>query len=119
MRKPTSMDECAYFTIRNDKGVKAKVWVLKEICPECKKGLMAKPKNPKTGRPKIRALEYECNECHHIIEKQAYEDTLTANIEYECQCGHKGEIQIPFKRKKMQKFDEKRKRYSRSKSKYL
>ncbi|HLD15649.1 MAG TPA: hypothetical protein VJB94_03675 [Candidatus Nanoarchaeia archaeon] len=102
-----SMDECVYFTNRNtDKG-KIKCWVPKEECPKCKKGLMGKPRDPKTGKPKIRATIYECPNCKYSASIQEYEDTLTANIIYTCpKCGNNGEIQIPFKRKKIKMFNE-------------
>ena len=106
LRQPQSMDECIYFTNRADGKSKLKAWVFKEHCPKCKKGLMAKPRDGKTGKPKIRALEYVCPECNHTVEKKEYEATLTANIAYNCECGHNGEVQIPFKRKKVKVFDE-------------
>ena len=64
LREPESMDECAYFTNRIlDNEGSARVWVLKEECQKCKKGLMGKPINPKTKKRKIRAKEYVCPEC--------------------------------------------------------
>ncbi len=108
LREPKSMDECVYYTKRvfaNDG--KAVVWVFKEKCTKCGKALMGKPRDPKTGKAKIRAKEYACPECNFIIEKAEYEDTLTANIQYVCpKCKNKGEVQIPFKRKKTHFFDE-------------
>ena len=69
--------------------------------------MMGKPKDPKTGKAKIRAKEYVCPECRYTIGMQEYEDTLTANIIYTCpKCGNNGEIQIPFKRKKIKMFNE-------------
>ena len=106
MREPKSTNECIYFTRRNDNSEKVKCWVFKEKCPECGKGLMQKPRDPKTGKPKIRSTEYVCSECGFAIEKKKHEDTLTANIQYECSCGHKGEIEIPFKRKNIQRVNE-------------
>ena len=107
MKRPESMDECAYFTNRTIGEGKIKAWVLKENCPKCKKGLMGKPINEKTGRPKIRAQEYTCSECGHTIDKEEYEDTLTINIEYTCpHCQHKDEISTSFKRKKVQRLNE-------------
>ena len=103
LKQPTSMDECIYFTRRIINSGKIKAWVLKELCPKCKKSLMSKPRDPKTGKPKIRAEEYKCPECDFTIDKQEYEDSLTINIEYTCQyCNFSGEIQLPFKRKKVQ-----------------
>lgn len=108
LRQPESMDECIYFTKRGigDKG-KAMVWVFREMCPKCKKGLMGKPRDGKTGKVKIRADTYECPECGYSVNKEEYEDTLTANISYVCpKCEHKGEVQVPFKRKKTHVFDD-------------
>ena len=94
------MDECIYFTRRKIDNGSAVAWVFKEECPKCKKALMAKPKNEKTGKPKIRAKEYVCPECNYIVEKEEYEDTLTCNIQYTCpDCSFASEIQVPFKRK--------------------
>ena len=107
MRKPESMDECVYFTNRTIGEGKLKAWVFKENCPKCKKGIMAKPKDEKTGRPKIRAKEYVCSECDYVVEKEEYEDTLTVNIEYTCpHCQHQDEISTAFKRKRVQRLNE-------------
>ena len=105
--EPKSMDECVYFTNRvSDKG-KTRCWVIREKCTKCNKGLMSKPRDPKTGRIQIRAKEFKCSECNYTVAEQGYEDSLTANIQYTCQhCNHNGEIQVPFKRKKVKVFDE-------------
>ena len=97
------MDEIVYFTRRAvDKG-KIVCWVFKALCTKCKKGLMAKPRDPKTGKPKIRAKEYVCPACNYTVEKEAYEDTLMANVEYTCpSCEYVGEIVTSFKRKSYQ-----------------
>lgn len=102
------MDECVYYTFRGigEKG-EAKAWVFRKECPKCGKGLMGKPKDEKTGKPKIRAKEYVCPECGHTAEKVEYEESLTVNIKYICpHCEHEGETQVPFKRRKVQIFDE-------------
>ena len=100
LKQPESMDECVYFTRRTIDDGKAMVWVLKEKCPKCKKALMTKPHDDKTGKVKIRATEYVCSECGHKEEKAAYEEKLTANIAYTCpKCKNVGEIQVPYKRK--------------------
>lgn len=107
LKEPKSMDEVVYFTNRmlGAKGA-VKAWVFKEICPKCKNAAMGKPKDEK-GKVKIRAKEYVCQSCKYSIEQKEYEDTLTANIVYTCpECSFKGEIQIPFKRKKVKIFDE-------------
>lgn len=100
---PDNMDELVYMTRRVFEKGRAIAWVDREICPKCKKGLMGKPKDPKTGRPKIRATEYICPECNHTIPKAEYESTLTANIIYTCpHCEKDGEASVPFKRKNIQ-----------------
>ena len=107
LKEPESMSECIYFTKRNIKDGQVTAWVFKEECPKCKKSLMGKPKNPKTGRPKIRATEYICDSCGHTEEKQKYEETLTTNIKYTCPyCKHKDETQVPFVRKRISRFNE-------------
>lgn len=106
LKQPKSMDECIYFTNRTIDNGKIKAWVPKELCHKCKKGLMAKPKDPKTGKPKIRADYYECPDCKHTAEKKEYEETLTCNVEYTCpRCNNKDEIQLPYKRKKIQRLN--------------
>lgn len=102
LKQPTSMDECVYFTNRSIGKGKIKAWTLKELCPKCKKNLMSKPKDPKTGKISIRAKEYICPECKYTVEQNEYEDSLTCSIEYTCpHCSFSGEIQVPFKRKKV------------------
>ena len=108
LKEPESTEECIYYTFRGigDDG-EAKAWVSKEKCPECGKGFMGKPKDEKTGKPKIRAKEYVCPECGHTAEKEEYEKSLTANIIYTCpHCKFEGETQVPFIRKKVQIFFE-------------
>ena len=100
LKYPESMEECVYFTRRADGAGKTMCWVFKEQCPKCKKAMMGKPVDEKTGGVKIRAKEYKCPNCGHTEEKVAYEEKLTANIAYTCpKCKHVGEIQIPYKRK--------------------
>ena len=101
------MDECVYLTNRSTGSGKIKAWALRGLCQKCNKGLMGKPKDPKTGKSKIRAKEYVCPECNFSINEQEYEDSLQANILYTCPyCSNSGEIQIPFKRKKVRVFNE-------------
>ena len=101
---PESMDELIYFTRRNiGENGKSIVWVYKQKCPECGKALMAKPKDEKTGKAMIRAKEYVCPECKYTAEKKAYEESLTAEMQYTCSsCGFKGDAETVFKRKKIQ-----------------
>ncbi len=108
LKEPASMDECVYFTNRIIGNGKIKAWVFREKCPKCGKGLIGKPKDKKTGKTKIRAEKYVCAECSYEAEKEEYEDSLMANIKYTCPgCSHSGEIQTSFKRKKIQRLDEK------------
>ena len=108
LKEPVSMDECVYFTNRNIGGKgKAKAWVYKQNCPKCDKALMGKPRDSKTGKVKIRAIEYVCPNCHYTAAKDAYEDTLTFEAKYVCpHCEFSGEVQVPFLRKKVKIFDE-------------
>jgi uncharacterized CHY-type Zn-finger protein len=100
LREPENMDELVYFTRRTTADGKVRAWVFKEPCPKCKKGLMGKPIDPKTGRFKIREKEYICQECKYTLPAQEYEDTLTTNIEYTCGgCKKSGQATAPFKRK--------------------
>lgn len=99
---PESMDELCYMTRRVTKEGKTIAWVERGTCPKCKKGLMSKPKDPKTGKFKIRSPDYVCNECGFVTPKAAFEETLMAKVIYTCpKCKHEGEIETPFKRKKI------------------
>lgn len=100
---PDSMDDLVYFTRRSlGEGGRITVWVYRQECQKCRKGVMGKPKDKKTGGIKIRAAEYVCPECGYTAEKQEYEDTLNAEAIYTCpKCGYEGEATIPFKRKKI------------------
>ena len=104
--EPTSIDEGIYFTQRSIGDGKIKAWVCKGKCPKCSKGLMGKPKDEK-GKVKIRAKEYQCPECKYTVEQKEYEASLKASIKYTCpHCKNNGEAEIPFKRKKVQRFNE-------------
>ena len=93
------MEELVYWTSRKIADGKIKAWVYREDCPVCGKAKMGKP--VVKGKVKVRSKIYECPECGHKVGKEEYEDTLTINILYTCPyCKHKGEIQMPFKRKK-------------------
>lgn len=99
---PESMDALVYFTRRTIGKGKAMAWAYKIPCPKCKKGIMSKPKDEKTGKVKIRATAYVCESCLHSIEKGEYEDMLTCEIVYTCpKCLKSGEAEVSFKRKKV------------------
>jgi len=96
------IEKIVYYTQRKIGKGHVTAWVYRQKCPKCKKGLMGKPKD-KSGKVKIRAKEYVCPECGYSVDKKEYEEGLMANIEYVCpKCNYKGEIRIPFKRKKVQ-----------------
>ena len=101
--EPSSMEEVVYFTRRTIPGAKegkVMAWAPREKCPKCKKAMMGKPRDPKTGAVKMRAKEYVCPDCKYTVPKQEYEDTLTCYIKYTCQhCGSAGETSVPFTRK--------------------
>ncbi len=100
LKFPNSTDECLYFTRRSDDKSKIVAWVFKKDCPKCKKALMGKPKDEKTGKAKIRAKEYTCPECSYTEEKVEHENSLTMNIQYKCpHCGNEGEATTEYKRK--------------------
>ncbi|RJQ16985.1 hypothetical protein C4573_02900 [Candidatus Woesearchaeota archaeon] len=101
LKQPQSMEELVYFTQRTIDNGYAKVWVFKQKCPKCKKAIMGKP--VEKGAVKIRAKEYVCPSCKYTVDKEEYEDTLTASVEYICpKCMVKGEMETPFKRKNVQ-----------------
>lgn len=99
---PENMDELSYFTRRNIDEGKVIAWVERGQCPKCKKGLMAKPKDPKTGKYKIRSKIFVCGNCGYEVDKKEFEDTLFAKVIYTCpHCKKSGEKESPFKRKKI------------------
>ena len=56
---------------------------------------------------KANSANINSPEIRQRVEKKAYEESLTANAEYNCpRCGSSGESQIPFKRKKIKMFNE-------------
>ncbi len=100
LKFPNSTDECIYFTRRANDNWRIIAWVFKKQCPKCKKGLMQKPRDEKTGKPKIRAKEYVCNNCGYTEEKAVHEESLTMDVRYTCPfCSHEGEATTQFKKK--------------------
>lgn len=105
LRQPESMEDLVYFTDRDIGRGRARVWVFRQQCPKCGKAVMGKPLKP-DGKPKIRADSYECPKCSYAVEKWEYEETLSACVEYTCpSCGKSGEMESPFKRKKVEGVD--------------
>lgn len=106
---PDSMDECVYFTNRslsNEKGAyvgKIICWARRAQCPKCRKGLMQKPVDAKTGKFKVRSTEYVCPACSYTEEKKEHEAKLTAEAMYTCpECMKQGEGSVPYARKTYQ-----------------
>lgn len=61
---------------------------------------MQKPRDEKTGKPKIRAKEYVCDKCGFTEEKAIHEESLLMNIQYTCpHCSNEGEATIQYKKK--------------------
>jgi len=107
MKEPTSMDECVYFTRRVLGEGSIVAWAHRKECPKCKKGIMGKPRDPKTGKPKIRTKEYTCYECGFTEEEKEHFDSLDLCVKYVCpKCKHNGEMTMPFIRKKVMRLDE-------------
>jgi predicted RNA-binding Zn-ribbon protein involved in translation (DUF1610 family) len=104
LKEPESMNECLYFTNRlSPDGSYIRAWALKTECPKCKKALMGKPINEKTGKPKIRSTEYECPNCKYTEEKEEHETRLEVQVAYKCPtCQHEGETTTEYKRKTWQ-----------------
>jgi len=99
--QPKSMDEVLYFTNRTlENEGKIKAWAYKKDCPKCEKGKMGKPIDPKTKKPKIRAIEYVCPSCGYTESKKVHEDSLTLDAIYTCpSCKKEGEGSTAYKRK--------------------
>lgn len=101
---PNDMDKLVYFSRRrNSEGGLMIMWVPKQPCTKCGKGIMEKPKDPKTGKPKIRATEVICNKCGYTLPKKEYEETLEAFADYDCpHCKKHGQAKEKYKWKTKQ-----------------
>src|SRR3989344_1530174 len=97
LQLPSSVDECVYFTRRSLGKGKVAAWVPREICNVCKKGIMEKPRDPKTNRFKLRAKEYICTACKVVVPIEEYENTLTLCALYTCpSCSKEGDASVPY-----------------------
>ena len=103
IKEPSSMDGLVYFTRQSGKQAKVVAWVRKMACPKCKKP-MGKP--VEKGKVRVRASVYVCPGCGYEEQKQEHFDKLTAEITYNCNCGHNGEQTLPFKRKKIKVYND-------------
>ncbi|MBD3203150.1 hypothetical protein GF327_02570 [Candidatus Woesearchaeota archaeon] len=99
VKVPESMEDLIYWTNRKVGKGHVKAWVYRGECPECKKGMMGKPTHP-SGKVKVRAKIYVCDNCDYEVDKEEYEDTLDCECIYTCpKCEHKGEATFPYQRK--------------------
>lgn len=101
LKEPESAEEVFYFTNRDlENDGHAMAWVYRPDCPECGKGKMGKPVNPKTGRPIKKSEIYVCPECGHEENCEEYDETLFVEIKYKCpHCQKEGETTTEYKRK--------------------
>mgnify|MGYP001587088250 CR=1 FL=1 len=97
--KPTSVEECLYFTNRTIDSGRTIAWVFRKECPKCKKGFMSKPQK-KGSKIDKKATYYICNSCGYQESNEQLENNLIINIEYKCPyCGDEGETTSEYKRK--------------------
>src|SRR3989338_2813520 len=99
LKKPSSMDECLYFTNRSlDNEGYATAWVYRKECPKCKEGRLGKPIN-KSGKPDKKAAHYECPECKYQEKADEVESGLFLEAEYKCpHCGNESMAKSECKR---------------------
>ena len=99
IKKPSSVEECVYFTNRTFDNGRAMAWVFRKECPKCKKGIMGKPmkKNNKIDK---KADHYVCYKCGYTESNDQVENSLVINVDYKCpHCGFEGETTTEYKRK--------------------
>lgn len=98
---PKSVEEVYYFTFRKfPEGGQIKAWAYKVPCTKCGEGVLAKPKDEKTGKVKIRSKEFVCNKCGFEADKDETEATAKLEAIYTCpHCKKDGESSAPYKRK--------------------
>lgn len=99
LRKPSSMEECIYFTNRTIDSGCAMAWVFRKDCPKCKKDVLRKP-STKSGKPDKKSPIYVCKSCRYEEKNEDVENNLILNVEYKCpHCGNEGETTTECKRK--------------------
>jgi len=102
LKKPSSVEECIYFTNRAIDSGRAMAWVFRKECPKCKKDVLRKP-STKSGKPDKKSPIYACKSCRYEESNEQVENNLTINIEYKCpHCGNEGETTTEYKRKSFQ-----------------
>ncbi|MFT4311988.1 MAG: hypothetical protein ACMXYF_02060 [Candidatus Woesearchaeota archaeon] len=105
LNEPTSMEDLLYFTNRTlENGGWAKAWVYRPEAPSGK-GKLGKPKDPKTGKTKVRSTVYVDDDGNEYP-KSEIDPTLLLEIKYRSPfTGEEGETTVPFKRKKYKGVD--------------
>ena len=99
IRKPTSMEECIYFTNREIGSGRATAWVFRKECQKCGNDFMGKPKK-KDGKIDKKAGYYACSSCGYEGSNEQVESSLTINVEYKCPyCSNEGEATTEYKSK--------------------
>ena len=99
LKKPSSMEECLYFTNRSIGDGYAIAWVYRKECPKCKKGRLGKPIK-KNGKVDKKADYYECPLCKYQETNEQVENTVKLEVQYKCpHCGNEGETTTEYKRK--------------------
>ena len=98
LKKPTSVEECIYFTNRTIGSGRAMAWVFRKECPKCK-GIMGKPLK-KGGKIDKKADHYVCYSCNYSEPNGQVESSLLINVDYKCKhCGNEGETTTEYRRK--------------------
>lgn len=102
IQEPTSMDDLFYFTNRTlENGGWIKAWVYKPEAPNGK-GKLQKPRDPKTGKPKVRSTIYVDDDGNEYPRSEI-DPTLSVEIKYKSPfTGKEGETTTPYKRKTWQ-----------------
>jgi predicted RNA-binding Zn-ribbon protein involved in translation (DUF1610 family) len=92
LKKPSSMEECIYFTNRTIDSGRAMAWVFRKQCPKCDKGIM--------GKVDKKADHYVCYSCGYVESNDEVEKNRMLNVEYKCpHCTNEGETTSKYKRK--------------------
>ena len=99
LKKPSSMEECLYFTNRSMGEGFATAWVYRKECPKCKKGRLGKPIK-KNGKADKKASYYECPACKYQEGNEQVENSVKLDVQYKCpHCNFEGEAASEYKRK--------------------
>lgn len=99
LKKPSSMDECLYFTNRSIGEGFATAWAYRPDCPKCKKPTMGKPIK-KNGKADKKADYFECRACKHKMSNEEADSLAKLEVQYKCpHCGNEGEATTEYKRR--------------------